>query len=216
MEDSYKHKGLRKNSIEELKGLGIRNPSVLGAMESVPRHFFMDSAFLNFAYTNKAFPIGAGQTISQPYTVAVQSTLLEIAKGSKILEVGTGSGYQTAVLAAMGAKVYSIERQKSLYLKSKALFKKLRLDIYSTYGDGYKGLTGYAPYDGIIVTCGAPNIPEALLSQMKIGGHLVIPIDTGKEVQEMKRITKVADNQYEEESFGSFRFVPMLQKRSDG
>lgn len=216
MEDSYRHKGLRRKLIEDLRAMGISNESVLQAIDAVPRHFFMDSAFLNFAYNNKAFPIGAGQTISQPFTVAMQSSLLEIKKGSKILEVGTGSGYQTGVLCALGAKVFTIERQRSLFLKARKLLKSLGLEAYTTYGDGYKGIEGFAPYDGIIVTCGAPFIPKTLLKQMKIGAHLVIPIDSGSELQEMKRITKVADNQYEEESFGSFRFVPMLQKRADG
>ncbi|MGB0166893.1 MAG: protein-L-isoaspartate(D-aspartate) O-methyltransferase [Luteibaculum sp.] len=216
MEDNYRHKGLRKKLVEEIREMGLEDPKVLDAINAVPRHAFMDTAFLNFAYTNKAFPIGAGQTISQPYTVAVQTWLLDIQAGMKILEVGTGSGYQTAVLCEMGAKVYSIERQKPLFSKAKQLLKKLGYEAYLTYGDGYKGLTGYAPYDGIVVTCGAPTLPETLLNQLKIGGKIVIPVDENGDLQRMKRYLKKAENQIVEEDYGAFKFVPMLQNRSDG
>ncbi|TXC82050.1 protein-L-isoaspartate(D-aspartate) O-methyltransferase [Luteibaculum oceani] len=216
MEDSYRTKGLRKRLVEELMEMGINNETVLNAVGDVPRHFFLDTAFLKFAYTNKAFPIGAGQTISHPYTVAVQSTLLEVERGDKVLEVGTGSGYQTAILCAMGIKVYSVERQRSLFLKTKKLLSKLKYDAYLTYGDGYKGISGYGPYKGIIVTCGAPEVPKSLLNQLEINGKMVIPIDKEEGVQEMTRITKIADNQYKEERFGKFRFVPMLPNRAMG
>lgn len=215
LEDSYRHKGLRRRLMEELQQLKITDKNVLTAMGVIPRHFFMDTAFLSFAYTNKAFPIDAGQTISQPYTVAMQSSLLACGPKDKVLEVGTGSGYQTAVLCELGCNVFSIERQRTLFTKTKKLLQKLRYEAYLVYGDGYKGLDGYAPFDGILVTCGAPEVPKSLLKQLKIGGKLVVPINTNNDFQIMKRFTKTADNQYLEEDYGSFKFVPMLPNRND-
>lgn len=214
-QDNYRHKGLRKQLVDTIVKRGITNDSVLKAINKVPRHLFMDSSFLEFAYEDKAFPIGAGQTISQPYTVAFQSQLLEVTKGDKILEVGTGSGYQACVLMELGAKVYTIERQKELYLKTKKLFLKLGYKPkLATYGDGYKGLPSYAPFDKIIVTAGAPFIPEALSHQLKIGGMLVIPV--GEEIQTMKRLIKITEQEIREEDFGDFHFVPMLNDRTGG
>lgn len=210
--DNYKHQGLRKRLVEELKGLGIKNTSVLNAIGTIPRHIFMDSAFLNFAYQNKAFPIASGQTISQPYTVAKQTELLNLKPGDNVLEIGTGSGYQTAVLCALNLKVYSIERQRMLFENARKIFKKLNLKPYSTYGDGFKGLPGYAPFEGIIVTCGAPYIPKELLKQLKIGGKLVIPVNEGDK-QEMKVVTRISEKHFEEENYGGFSFVPMLENR---
>jgi protein-L-isoaspartate(D-aspartate) O-methyltransferase len=213
-QDTYRHKGLRKQLINTIRNRGITDNNVLEAINNVPRHLFMDSSFLEFAYEDKAFPIGAGQTISQPYTVAFQTQLLEIKKGEKILEVGTGSGYQACVLMELGAKVYTIERQKELYLKTKKIFPKLGYKPkLVTYGDGYKGIPAYAPFDKIIVTAGAPYIPDALTQQLKTGGFLVIPV--GDDVQIMKRITKINQTEITEESYGNFQFVPLLNNRSE-
>ncbi len=170
MEDNYRHKGLRKQLVDGLREKGIRSESVLEAINKIPRHFFLDKVFVKQAYTNMAFQIGAGQTISHPYTVAFQSQLLDIKKGDKVLEIGTGSAYQTAVLCELGAKVFSIERQKELYLKSKQIIPKLNFNPKLKYGDGYVGWPTYAPFDKIIVTCGAPFIPEDLKTQLKVGG----------------------------------------------
>ncbi|MEY3399387.1 MAG: protein-L-isoaspartate(D-aspartate) O-methyltransferase [Bacteroidota bacterium] len=211
--DSYRHKGLRKKLVKELETLGISDPEVLRAMNEVPRHYFLSSAFLEFAYDNKAFQIGAGQTISQPYTVAFQSQLLQLSKGMKVLEIGTGSGYQTSVLCEMGARVYSVERQKLLHDNAKALIKKMGYSPVLTYGDGYKGMPAYAPFDRIIVTCAAPKVPEELLMQLKPGGRLVIPYGDG-EVQEMMVITEHDDGTFTSEVHGRFSFVPMLEKRN--
>lgn len=213
MVDSFRHKGLRKKLIEELQKKGITDEAVLGAIGTIPRHLFLESSFLEFAYQDNAFPIGAGQTISQPYTVAVQSTLLNIKRGDKVLEIGTGSGYQAAVLHLMGAKVFSIERQKELYLKTKELMKNLNYRINLFYGDGYQGLPAFAPFNKIIITCGAPIIPEKLLDQLKVGGIIVIPL--GDEVQTMTTITKKSETEYVHEEHGQFRFVPMLENRAD-
>lgn len=208
-QDSYRHKGLRKKLVDSIRERGINAASVLEAINKVPRHLFMDSSFLEFAYEDKAFPIGSGQTISQPYTVAFQTQLLEISKNDKVLEVGTGSGYQSCVLMELGAKVYTIERQKELYQKAKLLFPKLGYrPKLVTYGDGYKGLPTYGPFDKIIVTAGAPFIPKALVNQLKPGGILVIPV--GEDVQTMKRVLKAEDETLIEEDFGAFKFVPML------
>lgn len=212
MEDSYLHKGMRKKLAEEIAGKGITDRNVLKAIENVPRHFFMDNAFLRFAYEDKAFPIGAGQTISQPYTVAFQTQLLELKKGDKVLEIGTGSGYQTAVLLECGARVYSIERQKSLYDKVKLMLSQMGYQPNLYYGDGYKGLPAFAPFDKIIVTCGATSIPDALIDQLKVGGIMVIPVGEG-EVQDMISIIKSPDKQHIIHSHGKFRFVPMLGER---
>jgi protein-L-isoaspartate(D-aspartate) O-methyltransferase len=211
--DTYKHKGLRKNLVKEIEEKGITDKNVLKAIDSVPRHLFLDNIFDQFAaYQDKAFPIGAGQTISQPYTVAFQTQLLDIKKGEKILEIGTGSGYQTSVLVEMGAKVFTIERQKTLYDKTKNLLPQLGYQPKFFYGDGYKGLPVFAPFDKIIVTAGAPNIPEALLEQLKVGGTLVIPVGEN-DFQVMTRIIKTGDKKFEKEEFGKFQFVPLLGEK---
>lgn len=211
MIDSFKHKGMRRKLVEDLQKKGIVDKKVIEALLLIPRHFFFDSSFLEFAYQDKAFPIGAGQTISQPYTVAFQTQLLEVKKGHKILEIGTGSGYQTAVLCSVGARVYSVERQKELFIKAKKDLDTLGYSPALFFGDGYKGLPAYAPFDGALVTCGAPFLPEKLVEQVKVGGRIVIPIgDDGKQV--MYRYTKNADGSLREEEFGDFAFVPMLEK----
>lgn len=198
--------------IEELKSKGITRPDVLDAMMRIPRHYYMDSAFLSFAYTDKAFPIGAGQTISQPYTVAFQTALLDVSPGVKVLEIGTGSGYQTAVLCALGAKVYTVERQKLLYRKATELLQKMNLPAKSFFGDGYKGLPAFAPFDRILVTCGAPFIPDELVKQLKPGGTLVVPLGEGQ-IQEMTRLVKLPDGSTDITTHGAFRFVPMLHHK---
>lgn len=210
MQDSFKHKGLRKLLIEELRQKGISNEKVLEAFFEVPRHYFLDLAFEKQAYSNMAFQIGAGQTISHPYTVAFQTELLQLTKGEKVLEIGTGSGFQTSILCAMGMKVFSIERQKELYLKAKPIIHHMHYNPKLFYGDGYKGRPLDAPFDKILVTCGAPYIPDALLQQLKVGGLLVIPIGEG-EKQLMQRITKISETEYKNEEFGVFSFVPMLE-----
>ena len=210
--DTYRHKGLRKILVDEIKGHGIVDKNVLSAINKVPRHLFMESGFIEFAYRDNAFPIDAGQTISQPYTVAVQSELLEIKKGDKVLEVGTGSGYQAAVLVEMGAKVFTIERQHELFLKSQSLLRKLGYKLQFFYGDGYKGLPTYGPFDKIIVTAGAPFIPEELKQQLKVGGILVIPV--GENVQKMTKIIKVSKDEYKINEYGDFKFVPFLKGKS--
>ena len=213
MVDTYRHKGLRKRLNDELRQMGIRDERVLDAMFNVPRHYFLSSAFLEFAYDNKAFQIGAGQTISQPYTVARQTELLELEKGQKVLEIGTGSGYQTSVLCEMGAKVWSIERQKLLHDNSRTIIRALghRPNLY--YGDGYKGKPAFAPFDKILVTCGAPFIPEALLKQLAIGGKLIIPVGEGK-TQIMQEVVRVSETEYTKKEHGNFAFVPMLNDRA--
>ena len=211
MIDNYRHKGLRKKLVEELRSKGIQDEAVLSAIGAVPRHFFLDAVFTKQAYSNMAFQIGAGQTISHPYTVAFQSELLQIKKGDKVLEIGTGSGFQTSILAEMGAKVYSIERQRELFLKANRLVPKLGYNAKIKYGDGYKGWPSFSPFDKMIVTCGAPFVPPALIEQLKIGGRLVIPIGEGKE-QEMKLIVKTGAASFEEKHFGVFSFVPMLKE----
>lgn len=215
IQDSYRHKGLRKKLVDTIKQKGIKNEGVLEAINQIPRHQFLDSSFLNFAYQDQAFPIGSGQTISQPYTVAFQTELLKIKKGDKVLEVGTGSGYQACVLAEMGAKVFTIERQKKLYEKTKILLSKLKYSSIKTfYGDGYKGLPTFGPFDKMIVTAGAPFIPEDLLQQLKPNGIMVIPVDIEQDIQEMIRITRTPEGIFEKESFGKFRFVPMLTNKA--
>lgn len=211
MKDSYRHKGLRKKLIAKLEGRGIVNQSVLAAFDAVPRHFFLDSSFANQAYEDIAFQIGAGQTISQPYTVAYQTSLLACSKGQNILEIGTGSGFQTSILCELGCKVVSIERQKSLYLKAKSIIHELGYTPKLFFGDGYKGKPVYGPYDGILVTCGAPLIPEALKMQLKIGGKLVIPVGEGQK-QKMICLTRKENEIWETIDFGDFSFVPMLEK----
>ncbi len=212
MEDNLRQQGLRKKLIQEIIRKGIKNKDVLNAMGFIPRHIFMDQAFERFAYQDQAFPIAAGQTISQPYTVAFQTELLEVKAGDKVLEVGTGSGYQASVLCQMGVKVFTIERQKELFDKSKHFFKLMNYRPYQKFGDGYNGLPAYAPFDGIIVTAGAPFIPKALLSQLKIGGRLVIPV--GDEEQVMTRVVRVSEKEFSKKEFGNFKFVPFLKGKS--
>jgi len=213
MEDTTKYQGLRRQLKEQLREKGIYTESVLEAIGAVPRHFFMDPGLINFAYEDQAYPIAANQTISQPYTVAFQTELLEVLPKHKILEIGTGSGYQTAVLLHLGAHVYTVERQQELYKKSKLLFSKLRLfPKKMVFGDGYKGWVENAPYDRILVTAGAPEVPKSLLQQLKIGGKLVIPI--GDKEQQMIRYTRTAEKVFDKESFGTFRFVPLLENKN--
>jgi protein-L-isoaspartate(D-aspartate) O-methyltransferase len=212
MQDTFKHKGMRKRLIEKLReDERIKNPAIFEAFDKVPRHFFLDLVFMEQAYSNMAFQIGAGQTISHPITVAFQTQLLELKRGDKVLEIGTGSGFQTCVLCQMGAKVFSIERQKELLAKSKQIIGFLNFNPRLIFGDGYKGLPNFAPFDKIIVTCGAPFIPQALLDQLKIGGIMVIPIGEGEE-QLMKRVVKVSETEYATDEFGTFKFVPMLER----
>ena len=209
MRDTAKHQGLRNQLIQLLELKGIKDRRVLQAMQNIPRHLFLESGFEDFAYQDKAFPIGAGQTISQPYTVAFQSQLLEVKSDDKILEIGTGSGYQTAVLCKMGAKVFSIERQIELYKKTSKLLAKLGYKPrVLSFGDGYKGLPTDAPFDSIIVTAGAPYIPEALMAQLKVNGRLVIPV--GEDKQIMTLLIRKSETHFEQHEYGDFRFVPML------
>ncbi len=213
MKDTYRHKGLRNKLVQEIAKKGIESENVLKAIESIPRHLFIpDNALHKFAYEDKPFPIGSGQTISQPYTVAFQTELLELKKRDKVLEIGTGSGYQTAVLLEMGAKVFSIERQKALFDRTKTLLPQLGYNTKLFYGDGYKGLPEFAPFDKIIVTAGAPFIPEDLLTQLKIGGIMVIPVGKGDN-QTMKKMVKTDSDKYKTEDLGEFRFVPLLKER---
>ncbi|NCT14280.1 MAG: protein-L-isoaspartate(D-aspartate) O-methyltransferase [Flavobacteriales bacterium] len=213
MKDTFKHKGLRQQLVKVIKTKGIKDENVLKAIGEVPRHLFMDSGFLDHAYQDKAFPIAADQTISQPYTVAFQSELLQVKKGDKILEIGTGSGYQTAVLCQLGAKVYSIERQLELFKKASLFLPKLGYRAKKLiFGDGYKGLQEEAPFDSIIVTAGAPFVPKPLLNQLKIGGRLVIPV--GETVQIMTLFIRTEEREFEQHEFGEFRFVPLLEDKN--
>lgn len=213
MKDTFKHKGLRQQLVNIIKTKGIQDENVLKAIGNVPRHLFMDSGFLDHAYQDKAFPIAADQTISQPYTVAFQTELLNVKKGDKILEIGTGSGYQTAVLCELGAKVYSIERQLELFKKTNNFLPKLGYRAKKLiFGDGYKGLPEEAPFDGIIVTAGAPFVPKPLLNQLKIGGRLVIPV--GDDVQIMTLFIRNDLKEFEQHEFGEFRFVPLLEDKN--
>jgi len=208
--DDLRHKGMRKKLADGLKVKGIRNPDVLEAIRKVPRHLFMESSFIHFAYKDQAFPIGAGQTISQPYTVAFQTELLEVEKNDKVLEVGTGSGYQAAVLLEMGAKVFTIERQKELFLKVQSFLPEIGYHPACFFGDGYKGLPGFAPFDKILVTAGASSIPPELKEQLKIGGRMVIPV--GRENhQEMLVVERISEEEYKTEKHGGFVFVPLLK-----
>ena len=217
-EEEYLFLGKRKRLVEQLKAKGITNSNVLAAIEKIPRHLFFDSstakpAMLEHAYSDKALPIGAGQTISHPFTVAFQTEKLEIQKGEKVLEIGTGCGYQTAMLVELGAKVFSIERQKSLYDKTKLFLPYIGYKtIRFFYGDGYKGLPQHAPFDKIIVTAGAPYIPNDLLVQLKVGGIIVIPIGEDEE-QEMNVLKKISEQSFEKQVIGKFKFVPMLQNK---
>jgi len=213
-EDTYKHKGLRKKLIDSIRNKGITDENVLNALMNIPRHYFMDTALEHIAYQDRAFPIGEGQTISQPYTVAYQTQLLEVAPYEKIFEIGTGSAYQAMVLAEMGTNVYTIERQKKLYDQNKTFILKSRYpNIKFFYGDGFEGLPTYAPFDKIIITAAAPFVPPRLIEQLKPGGIMVIPLeDNGK--QKMLRITKNANGNLDEETFSDFSFVPMLKGRN--
>ncbi|MNK12944.1 Protein-L-isoaspartate O-methyltransferase [compost metagenome] len=211
MQDTYKHKGMRKQLIDQLRQKGITDERVLTAFDAIPRHFFLDLVFEQQAYSNVAFQIGAGQTISHPYTVAFQTSILELKKGEKVLEIGTGSGFQTCILCSMGMKVFSIERQKELHMKAKKIIDHFRFTPKLFFGDGYEGKETFAPFDKILVTCGAPFIPEKLVQQLKVGGIMVIPVGD-LDSQEMHRITKISDTEYKEEVFGNFSFVPMLEK----
>ena len=213
MKDTFKHQGLRKQLISLLKDKGILDFKVLEAMNRVPRHLFLDSSFEAHSYQNKAFPIGADQTISQPFTVAFQTELLRLKENHVVLEIGTGCGYQTAVLLEMGVKVYSIERQQELFKKTKLFLPKLGYRAKQLiFGDGYKGLPEYAPYDSIVVTAGAPYVPKPLLAQLKIGGRLVIPI--GNDPQIMHLYVRTSATEFKKETFGEFRFVPMLEDKN--
>ena len=212
--DTYQHKGLRRQLVDLLRKKGISDENVLSAINNIPRHFFLDSAFDKIAYEDRAFPIGEGQTISQPYTVAYQTQLLEIKPNDKVLEIGTGSVYQASVLAEIGAKVFTIERQKKLYENNKHfIFKSKYPNIKFFYGDGFQGLPTYAPFDKIIITAAAPYVPPRLIQQLKTGGMMVIPVDLGP-FQQMLRLTKLEDGSYSEERFDNFSFVPMLEGRS--
>lgn len=208
--DTPRHQGMRKKLVEGLKIKGIRDENVLAAISKVPRHLFMESTFIQFAYKDQAFPIGAGQTISQPFTVGFQTQLLQVTKGDKILEVGTGSGYQAAVLLEMGARVFTIERQKELYARVHKFLPEIGYNPACFFGDGYKGLPGFAPFDKIIVTAGAPEIPEALIHQLTIGGIMVIPVGNDQK-QEMKMVTRLSENEFKTENHGDFIFVPLLK-----
>jgi len=215
MADSFRHQGLRKQLIEHLASKGIYDLEVLSAMNKIPRHLFMDNAFVNFSYQDKAFPIGAGQTISQPYTVAFQSQLLDIKPYEKVLEVGTGSGYQAAVLFLLNAEVFTIERQRKLFIKTKDFLPSLGYNCMFIYGDGYKGMPNFAPFDKIIITCGAPFIPEDLLAQLKVGGRMVAPIGDGN-IQVMHLIEKISETENRVTTHGEFSFVPMLNDKNSG
>lgn len=213
MEDTLKHKGLRRKLTALLAAKGIADTAVLEAIETVPRHLFLDSGFESHAYQDKAFPIGVGQTISQPYTVAFQTELLHVKPNDTILEIGTGSGYQTAILLHLGAKVYTIERQHALFVKTKRFFETMHYRPKKMiFGDGYKGWPKGAPYDGIIVTAGAPEVPKALLAQLKVGGRLVIPV--GVEDQIMTVFTRKSEKAFEKRELGHFRFVPLLRDKN--
>ncbi len=210
MNDTYRHKGLRKRMVDTLRGRGITDETVLTAMGLVPRHFFLENAFEAHAYEDKPFPIGHEQTISQPYTVAYQSVLLDIKSNDKVLEIGTGSGYQAAILAALGARVYTVERQEALYVNAKNLLVEMGFHtVYCFFRDGSMGLREYAPYQKIIVTAGVPIVPNPLKQQLAVGGILVIPV--GGAVQEMLRIRRLSETEFQEERFDRFRFVPFLE-----
>lgn len=212
MQDTFKHKGMRRQLINELREKGISNELILEAFNAIPRHFFLDLAFEQQAYSNQAFQIGAGQTISHPYTVAFQTDLLELKKGDKVLEIGTGSGFQTCILCQLGAKVYSIERQRELFLKAKKIIHDFNFNPRLVYGDGYAGLPLHAPFDKVLVTCGAPFVPDALVEQLKDGGIMVIPVGEGKD-QVMLKITKLPDGEVDIQKYGYFSFVPMLENK---
>ncbi|MEM6895243.1 MAG: protein-L-isoaspartate(D-aspartate) O-methyltransferase [Bacteroidota bacterium] len=213
MKDTFKHQGKRNQLVKVLQKKGITDGKVLEAIQKVPRHLFLDSGFEDHAYQDKAFPIGASQTISQPYTVAFQTELLQVQPNHTILEIGTGSGYQTTVLLELGVKVYSIERQQELFKKTKLLLERMRYRPKKLiFGDGYKGLPEVAPFDGIIVTAGAPSVPKTLLSQLKVGGRLVIPVGTDEQI--MTLFYRKSEKEFEKTELGHFRFVPMLGNKN--
>lgn len=213
MKDTFKHKGLRQQLVKTVQRKGIKDENVLNAIGRVPRHLFMDSGFLDHAYQDKAFPIAADQTISQPFTVAYQTELLQVKKGDKILEIGTGSGYQAAILCELGAKVYSIERQQELFKKTNKFLPKIGYNVKKlVFGDGYKGLPEEAPFDGIIVTAGAPFVPKPLLEQLKIGGRLVIPV--GEDSQRMTLFIRKDEKEFEKQELDYFRFVPLIEDKT--
>ncbi|MGA1227452.1 MAG: protein-L-isoaspartate(D-aspartate) O-methyltransferase [Tamlana sp.] len=213
MKDTFKHKGLRQQLVNIIKNKGITDEKVLAAIGKIPRHLFMDSGFLDHAYQDKAFPIAADQTISQPYTVAFQTELMQVKPEDKVLEIGTGSGYQTAVLCELGARVFSIERQQELFKKTSKFLPKLGYRAKKLiFGDGYKGLPEEAPFDSIIVTAGAPFVPKPLLSQLKKGGRLVIPV--GDNVQVMTLYIRKGPKEFEQHQYGEFRFVPLLEDKN--
>ncbi|MGD0582502.1 MAG: protein-L-isoaspartate(D-aspartate) O-methyltransferase [Bacteroidales bacterium] len=210
MTDPFEAKGLRKKLVEGLRKKGIGDEEVLRAIDAVPRHSFMDPAFLSHAYIDKAFPISSGQTISQPYTVAVQTTLLQVKKRDKVLEIGTGSGYQAAILAEMGVRVYTIERYRELFLKAQRIVSSLGYSVHFFYGDGFEGKEQYGPYDGVLITAAAPEIPDKLLHQLKIGGRLVVPLGSS-DVQVMTAVQRTGPEAFETTTHGNFIFVPMLK-----
>ncbi|HIA11982.1 MAG TPA: protein-L-isoaspartate(D-aspartate) O-methyltransferase [Flavobacteriales bacterium] len=213
--DNYKHRGLRKRLVDSLREKGIKSEAVLEAINSVPRHLFIDNAFESLAYRDKPFPIGSGQTISQPYTVAFQSELLNIKKGDRVLEIGTGSGYQACVLLELGAKVFTIERHKQLYNTARTFLPKIKYKPNMFHGDGCLGMPTYAPFDKVLVTAGAPYIPEPLKEQLKVGGILVIPVGN-VENQVMTTLIKTGASDYTKKEYGDFSFVPLLDERSWG
>lgn len=213
MQDTFRHKGLRQRLVEELRKKGFEDQTVLAAMAEVPRHCFLDSVFDARAYQDAAIPIGEGQTISRPLTVACQSSLLEVFSGAKVLEVGTGSGYQSMVLDKLGADLYTIERQRNLYVKTKALLGAFKSRVRCFYGDGYKGLPQFAPFDRILVTCGAAEFPKELFAQLEIGGIMVIPL--GSPSQIMTKIIRTSETEMQVSEHGDFSFVPMLHKKSE-
>lgn len=210
MKDTYRHKGLRRRLVNELEKKGIRDEQVLAAMGALPRHFFLEKAFEEWAYEDKPFPIGNEQTISQPYTVAYMSALLEVRPREKILEIGTGSGYQAAVLALLGGRVFTVERHETLYLQAQERLRSMDMSAIRCYHrDGFKGLPEFAPFQKIMVTAGAPTVPEALRQQLAIGGVMVIPV--GEKAQKMHRIERIDEHHYDEKIMGDFRFVPFLK-----
>ena len=213
MKDTLKHRGMRKNLADIVAAKGVTDNKVLDAIKTIPRHLFLDSSFEDHAYQDKAFPIGADQTISQPYTVAFQTELLEVKPNAKILEIGTGSGYQTAVLMHLRAKVFTIERQLELFKTTRLFFNKMHYRPKKMiFGDGYKGLPEEAPFDGIIVTAGAPEVPRPLMAQLKVGGRLVIPVGTDEQI--MTLFVRKSEKEFEKKEFGSFRFVPLLEDKN--